>query len=122
MDVTVNQVHNAFNGVDSTTGIARWFGSVSLSYDYDLQALASFGTTANTITALTLDFGTLYKGDAASLDFQISNWGGSSESVALQLDGIDATGDFDQFDTEMSTLLSSPLSGGDNYSTQATPL
>lgn len=91
----------------TSTYTVGWTASGSVGYDYLLHALAG-------LSALTLDFGTVNVGDAATLGFDIFNAAG--DRVGLDLDG------FDPFDGPFSSNLASfeGLGAGEGTSFLAT--
>ncbi|WP_169117195.1 choice-of-anchor E domain-containing protein [Aromatoleum anaerobium] len=78
--LSATQTTNFFTGTETTSYGVTWAGEVGVTYDYLLHA-------APGLTALTLDFGTLFLDETASLSFDILNLAG--DRVGLDLDGFD---------------------------------
>ena len=78
--LSATQTTSLFTGTETTSYGVTWAGEVGVTYDFLLHA-------APGLTALTLDFGTLFLDDAASLRFDILNLAG--DRVGLDLDGFD---------------------------------
>ena len=78
--LSATQTTSLFTGTETTSYGVTWAGEVGVTYDFLLHA-------APGLTTLTLDFGTLFLDDAASLSFDILNLAG--DRVGLDLDGFD---------------------------------
>jgi len=70
----------------------RWYGDLAIYYDYLLHAAPSFDGSLSMLT-LDLDFGTVFLGDVADMDFSIYNLapvtGSPIDRVGLDLDTFD---------------------------------
>lgn len=97
--LTANQSGAQFTGTESTAYQLDWAGSLALSYDYLLHAIASF-SAGGAQGVLNLDFGDVALGSAASLGFGLFNLF-DADRVGLDLDSITGGGDTDRLTTDL---------------------
>lgn len=109
--LSATQGAGQFTGTESTAYMLTWAGTLSATYDYLLHAAPSFDTSGS-VLSLDLDFGTVYEGDDAMLQFSLANLAG--DRVGLDLDSISGSGDTDQFSTDLALFMA--LLAGDNFS------
>lgn len=108
------QSNNAFTGTESTTTTLTWAGTLGASYTYLQHAAASFSGT-DTLSALTLDFGSVFQNSTpGTLAFSIFN-GSGADRVALDLDSIGGAGNLSQLSAALSVFSALGAGSSQNF-------
>jgi hypothetical protein len=106
---TLSATSNGSKAATTATATQSWIGTLTTSYSYLLHAAPSFDGLVSS-PVLTLDFGDVLLGaDTSPLLFRIANLA-SLQRVALDLDGVEGSGDTSVLSTDISAFMN--LSAG----------